>query len=458
MEDRMSRKNKIIEMEIENLEFPNKGTGSYEEKCVKVKGGIPGQKVRVKLTRNRKDHKEGKIMEVLESSPLEKENGCAHTGICGGCVYQKLSYEDELKLKLEGVKSLFEKQNLNVDILGIEPSPILVGYRNKMEYTFGDEVKDGPLALGLHVKGNFYSIVNTDDCNIINQDFTIVREQVRSYFEKLGVPFYHKRSHEGLLRHLVIRRAQTTGEILVNLVTSSQIEFNKEEFKDKLIGISNLEGKISGIIHTVNDGLGDVVQADSAELLYGTDIIQEEILGLEFQISPFSFFQTNTIGAEKLYSIAREFAGEKADRVIFDLYSGTGTIAQMMAGVSKKVIGIEIVEEAVEMARKNAELNKLENVEFIAADVFDGVEALSDKPDLIIIDPPRDGIHPKAIDKIIDFNPESFVYISCNPVTLVRDLKIFKDRGYNIEKTKLMDMFPRTTHVETVVLMSKVEK
>ena len=450
----MSRKYKMIEMTIEKLEFPNKGKGIYEDKTIKVKGGIPGQKVRVKLTRNRKDHKEGKIMEVLENSPLEKEKGCDHTGICGGCIYQKLTYQDELNLKLEGVKNLFEREKLDVGILDIEPSPILVGYRNKMEYSFGDEVKDGPLALGLHVKGNFYSIVNTDDCNIVNEDFTIIRERVRSYFQSLGLTFYHKRSHEGLLRHLVVRRASTTGEILVNLVTSSQVIFNKEEFKNTLLEIDNLNGKITGIIHTINDGLGDVVKADNTEIIYGTDIISEEILGLKFNISPFSFFQTNTMGAEKLYSIAREFAGEKKDRVIFDLYSGTGTIAQMMAGVSKKVIGIEIVEEAVEMARENAKLNKLDNVEFIAADVFDGVESIKDKPDLIIIDPPRDGIYPKAIDKIINFNPETFVYISCNPVTLVRDLKIFKERGYNIEKAKLMDMFPRTPHVETCVLLS----
>lgn len=452
----MSRKNKMIEIKIENLEFPNRGIGSYEDKIIKVKGGIPGQKVRVKLTRNRKDHREGKIMEILESSPLEKRKGCAHTGICGGCAYQKLSYKDELELILDGVKDLFKRVNLDVDILGIEPSPALIEYRNKMEYTFGDEEKGGPLALGLHKKGNFYSIVNTYDCNIVNQDFTVIRERVRSYFETQKLPFYHKRSHKGLLRHLVIRRTSTSGQILVNLVTSSQSDFNKREFKNELLGIENLEGEITGIIHTINDGLGDVVQADKTELLYGRDIIQEELLGLKFQISPFSFFQTNTLGAEKLYSIAREFAGDKKDRVIFDLYSGTGTIAQMMAGISKKVIGIEIVEEAVEMGRENIELNKLDNVEFIAADVFDGVESLPYKPDLIIIDPPRDGIHPKAIDKIIDFNPESFVYISCNPVTLVRDLKIFEDRGYKIDKVKLMDMFPRTPHVEVIVKLEKL--
>ena len=450
----MSKKNKMIEITIEELDFPNKGTGTYEDKKIKVKGGIPGQKVRVKLTRNRKDHKEGRIMDVLEKSPLEKEKGCDHTGICGGCAYQKLTYEDELSIKLKGVQKLFEKANLDGGFLEIVPSPNIVAYRNKMEYSFGDEVKDGPLALGLHVKGNFYSIVNTDDCNIVHEDFTIIREKVRSYFERLGLPFYHKRTHEGLLRHLVIRRASTSGQILVNLVTSSQTELNKKDFKKELLNIKDLQGTITGVIHTINDGLGDVVQADQTDLLYGTDTIQEEILGLKFNISPFSFFQTNTFGAEKLYEIARDFAGEKKDRVIFDLYSGTGTIAQMMANVSKKVIGIEIVEEAVEMARKNAELNKLDNVEFIAADVFDGVESITDKPDLIIIDPPRDGIHPKAIDKIIDFNPETFVYISCNPVTLVRDLKVFEDRGYKIEKAKLMDMFPRTPHVESIILMT----
>jgi tRNA G37 N-methylase Trm5 len=232
------------------------------------------------------------------------------------------------------------------------------------------------------------------------------------------------------------------------------MEFDRKSFARELLSLADLEGRITGILHTTNDGLGDTVTADKLDILHGTDIIHEEILGLRFKISPFSFFQTNTRGAERLYSIAREFAGEKEGRTIFDLYSGTGTIAQMMAAVAKKVIGIEIVEEAVDMARENAKLNDLDNVEFIADDVFKGVEDLEDKPDLIIIDPPRDGIHPKAIDKIIDFSPEEFVYISCNPVTLVRDLKIFKDRGYDIRRVKCMDMFPRTPHVETVVLLS----
>ena len=450
----MAKKNKLIDMNIERVEFPNKGIGEFEGTEIRVKGGIVGQKVKINVTRRKKEYWEGKIYEILETSPYETENGCAHTGICGGCTYQKLTYDKELEIKLNQLKDLFRRAEINVDIEGIEASPEINGYRNKMEYSFGDEEKDGPLALGLHMKNRFYEVVNTYDCNIVNMDFTIIREVTRKFFDDRNLHFYNKRSHTGLLRHLVVRRAQSTGEILVNLVTSSQIEFDKEAYVDSLLGIKDLEGKIKGILHTTNDGLADVVIADKLDILYGRDIIREEILGLKFDISPFSFFQTNTIGAEKLYSIAREFAGSDEKRVIFDLYSGTGTIAQMMSPIAKKVIGIEIVEEAVEKAKENALLNGLDNVEFIADDVFNAVDNLNIRPDLIILDPPRDGIHPKAINKIIDFKPERFVYISCNPSTLVRDLKEFKINGYRIDRVKCMDMFPRTPHVETVVLLS----
>lgn len=452
----MSNKAKLIDITIDRVDFPNKGKGTFEGKEVRFKGGIAGQKVRVNVTKRRKDYWEGKIYEVLESSSLESEKGCAHTGICGGCTYQKLTYDKELEIKLNQVKELFRKAELAVQIDGIEPSPEIIGYRNKMEYSFGDEEKDGPLALGLHMKNRFYEVVNTYDCNIVNEDFTSIREATRKFFDTRNLPFYNKRSHIGLLRHLVIRRAHSTGEILVNLVTSSQIEFDKEAYVDSLLNINILEGNITGILHTTNDGLGDVVIADKLDILYGTDIIREEILGLKFDISPFSFFQTNTIGAERLYSIAREFAGNDENRVIFDLYSGTGTIAQMMSPISMKVIGIEIVEEAVNKAKENALLNDLENVEFIAGDVFRAVDNLKMKPDLIILDPPRDGIHPKAINKIIDFKPEKFVYISCNPATLVRDLKVFEINGYGVDRVKCMDMFPRTPHVEAIVKIEKL--
>ena len=447
------KKNEIIEFIIDKVEFPNKGYGTYEGEAIRFKGGIAGQKVQARVHRKRKGYAEVKILDVLEKSPIQTEFACPHFGSCGGCTYQGLAYEDELKYKESQVRQLFEGEGLDINFLGIEPSPVVEGYRNKMEYTFGDEFKDGPLSLGLHKKGRFYEVVNVEHCNIVDSDFTTILVSALNYFQEKNTKFYNKRNHEGFLRHFVVRKAASTGEILLNLVTSSQGELDEEEFVSMLNKLE-LIGNINGILHTTNDGLSDTVQADKLDLLYGKDYITEELLGLKFNISPFSFFQTNTFGAEKLYTMAREFAGDIDDKIVFDLYSGTGTIAQIMAPVAKKVIGIEIVEEAVEMAKKNAKINGLDNVEFIAGDVLQAVDSLTIKPDLIVIDPPRDGIHPKAINKIIDFNPETFVYVSCNPVTLVRDLKIFMERGYKVVKAKCMDQFPRTPHVESIILMT----
>lgn len=451
----MVKKNEIIEFKIDRVDFPNKGKATYEDKELKFKGGIEGQKIQARVKRKRKGYIEVKPISVVERAPIETQEGCIHFGICGGCTFQSLTYEDELKLKEKQILELFKKAELDVNFLGIERSPIVEGYRNKMEYTFGDEMKDGPLALGMHRKGRFYEVVNVPECNIVEDDFTLIREEVLAYFREKEKSYYRKKNHVGFLRHLVVRKAQSTGEIMVNLVTSSQDTLDESEFADRLNSIK-LSGEITGILHTTNDSLSDAVKVDKMDLLYGRDYIMEEILGLKFKISPFSFFQTNTYGAEKLYSIAREFAGDIDEKIVFDLYSGTGTIAQIMAPMAKKVIGIEIVEEAVEKANENKELNGLDNIEFIAGDVLEKVDNLKEKPDLIMIDPPRDGIHPKAINKIIDFDPETFVYISCNPVTLVRDLKVFKERGYRIEKVKCMDMFPRTPHVETVCLLKGI--
>ena len=450
----MARKKKIIEMEIKETIFPNKSIGEYEGNTVICKGGIKGQVVRVLLNRRKGDYIEGRILETLENSPLETEVGCPHQGECGGCTYQRLSYENELKYKETQVLDLFTKAEIEgFNYLGIEGSPNIIGYRNKMEYTFGDERKDGPLSLGMNKVGRYYEVVEIPQCNIADRDSTIISQKVLEYFRKLGIPQYNKRRHEGVLRHLVIRKALSTGEILVNLVTSSQGEIDIDEFKNMLLQSNEIQGEIVGIFHTINDGLSDVVAADDLKLIYGRDYVVEEILGLKFKISPFSFFQTNTLGAEKLYSIVREFVGDKRG-IVFDLYSGTGTIAQILSLICEKVIGIEIVEEAVGKANENAKLNGLDNVEFIAGDVLKAVDTLEEKPDLIIIDPPRDGIHPKAINKIIDFNPDTFIYVSCNPVTLVRDLKVFESRGYKVDKVKLMDMFPRTRHVESIILMT----
>jgi len=449
----MGRKEKIVEIEIQKVLYPNISIGEYEGKKVKLKGGIEGQKIKAKIVRRRKDYDEAKILEVLDKSPLEKIEGCPHKHLCGGCTYQSLTYDDELELKNRQIRELFEKENIQLDDFEILSSPRVTEYRNKMEYTFGDEGKDTSLSLGLHIKGRIFEVVNTDYCNIVDKDFTKIRDCVRKYFLDLNYPYYNTRSHEGFLRHLVIRKALSTGEILVNLVTTSTMDFIKEDFIKLLLSIE-LSGNIVGIIHTVNDGLADVVKADKIEILYGKDYITENIMGLNFKISPFSFFQTNTFGAEKLYETAMNFVKNIEGKTIFDLYSGTGTIAQIMAKKAKKVIGIEIVEEAVKMAKENAEFNNFTNVEFIAGDVLEKIENINIKPDLVVLDPPRDGIHPKAIGKIIEYKPKEFLYISCNPVTLVRDIKIFNENGYKLDKVKCVDMFPRTNHVESIILMT----
>jgi 23S rRNA (uracil-5-)-methyltransferase RumA len=260
--------------------------------------------------------------------------------------------------------------------------------------------------------------------------------------------------HEGYLRHLLVRKAKKTGEILVDLVTTTQVIFDLTEYAAVLKGL-DYEGELVGILHTSNDSLSDVVANDGTEILYGRDYITEELLGLRFKITPFSFFQTNSLGAEVLYDKVRSYVGSVDNKTVFDLYSGTGTIAQILAPVAKKVVGVEIIEEAVEAAKVNAGLNGLSNCEFIAGDVLKVIGDLTDKPDIIILDPPRDGIHPKAIGHIIDFGVDNIVYVSCKPTSLARDLEIFEERGYKMVKACCADMFPAAAHCETVCLLSK---
>ena len=274
------------------------------------------------------------------------------------------------------------------------------------------------------------------------------------FFTERGTKFYHKKRRDGELRHLVVRKAAFTGEILVNLVTTSGYTFDPEEYSRAVLSL-DLDGKIVGVLHTINDVISDVVQSDETRTLYGNDYFYETLLGLKFKISAFSFFQTNSRGAERLYSVVRDYAGDTSGKIVFDLYCGTGTIGQVMSDGSKKVIGIEIVEDAVKAANDNAVLNGIKNCEFIAGDVLKKVEELDEKPDLIIVDPPRDGINPKAILKIINFGADEIVYVSCKPTSLARDLKIFEENGYTVKKVKCVDMFPRTVHVETVVLLVK---
>ena len=456
------KKGDYCEAVVETIEFPNKGVLHIDGERVIVKNALPGQTIRFVINKKRKGKCEGRLLEVLAPSSLEQTEGtCPHFGICGGCLYQSLPYEEQLKIKEQQVKSLIDGVCSSYVFEGIKGSPVIKGYRNKMEFSFGDEFKDGPLALGMHRRGSFYDIVNTPECQIVNQDFCKILTYTLEYFTEKKAGYYKKLQHVGYLRHLLVRRAVKTGEILAALVTSGQtetLETGEEEllegWRAGLLSLP-LEGSFAGILHIRNDSLADVVQSDESRILYGKDYFYEELLGLNFRISPFSFFQTNSLGAEVLYETARGYVGETADKVVFDLYSGTGTIAQIIAPVASKVVGVEIVEEAVEAARENAAMNGLSNCEFIAGDVLKVIDELQDKPDLIILDPPRDGIHPKALEKIIDFGVDRMVYISCKPTSLARDLVVLQERGYQVEKVCCVDMFPATANVETVVLLSR---
>lgn len=470
------KKGQVYEGYVERVDFPNKGIVRCEDEVAVVKNALPGQKISFMVSKKRKGKVEGRLLEVLEKAPAEIESVCPHFGECGGCSYQNLPYEEQLHIKEAQVRRLlapvFEKQMLlegktdidaytNSIFEGIKPSPVQFGYRNKMEFSFGDERKDGPLSLGMHKRGSFYDIVTVDQCQIVDEDYRKILTCVLNYFTQKQASFYHRLRHEGYLRHLLVRKAQKTGEILIALVTSTQESYPLQPLVDALLALP-LDGKITGVLHTKNDSLADVVQSDETVTLYGKDYFYEELLGLKFKISQFSFFQTNSLGAEVLYKTAREYLGDisddgKNDKTVFDLYSGTGTIAQLIAPVAKKVIGVEIVEEAVEAARENAKLNGLDNCEFIAGDVLKVIDDIKEKPDFIILDPPRDGIHPKALQKIIDYGVDRIVYISCKPTSLARDLETLIEQGYRMERVTAVDQFAGTNHVENIVGLRRLD-
>ncbi len=473
------KKGQVYEGVVERVDFPNKGIVRVGDETCVVKNSLPGQKISLCVNKVRKGKAEGRLVEVMEKSPLECGSPCSHFGLCGGCTYLSIPYEEQLKIKeaqvAKLIKGVLEKQSESYVWEGIKGSPVQFGYRNKMEFSFGDEYKDGPLSLGMHKRGSFYDVVAVTDCQIVDEDYRRILSGTLEFFRERKVSYFHRLRHEGFLRHLLVRKAVKTGEILIALVTTTQWQDSEaetvqmiEEYKQLLLDMK-LDGKIAGILHILNDSIADVVQSDETKVLYGQEYFYEELLGLKFRISTFSFFQTNSLGAEVLYDTVREYVkwadeqakdalsvnGEKSGRVVFDLYSGTGTIAQLMAPVAEKVIGVEIVEEAVVAAGQNAKLNGLTNCEFIAGDVLKVLDEVEEKPDLIILDPPRDGIHPKALPKIIAYGVEYIVYVSCKPTSLARDLEVFLENGYHVERAVAVDQFPWTANCETVALLRR---
>lgn len=469
------KKGNIYTGKVESVSFPDRGLVVGEEGRAHVKECIEGQKISFKVKRKRDGISEGEFVELLEKSPLETETPkCPHFGTCGSCKLQTLPYETQAARKEAQIRKLLDEAIAGSNGImphdsgdcsgetgfyewqGILKSPAAFEYRNKMEFSFGNAYKNGPLTLGLHRKNSFYDVIDVPSCYLIDGDVRAVTATVLELCREREYDFFHKMSHEGYLRHLLVRKTYYTNELMVVLVTSGNAPSDEPDFLEMLVKrLCALKKAPDAILHTINNSLADVISNDGTTLLFGRDYIEEKLLGLTFKISPFSFFQTNSRGAEVLYDKAREYVGETRDKIIFDLYSGTGTIAQLLAPVAKKVIGVEIIPEAVDAARENAKLNGLSNCSFIADDVLRALDEITEKPDFIVLDPPRDGVNPKALTKILAYGVDNILYISCKATSLARDLAPMQMAGYRVKKAACVDLFPQTGHVETCVLLSR---
>ena len=480
----MLKRKDVAECVIERVDYPNCGRYKTEEgQKLTVKNTLPGQRIRCRIFKKHQDRVEGRLFEIVEKSPLEtREKVCDNFPLCGGCLCQTMPYEDQLAMKEDMVRRLLEEVVDDAVYDGILRSPLEFEYRNKMEFSFGDDVENGPLTLGLHRRNTTYTVLNAHSCALAHEDMRKVLGATLDYCREMGLKKYDKKIHKGFLRFLLVRRSQTTGELLVYIVTSSQQEHDFSDWAERLLALP-IEGSYAGIFHAIDDKMSDAVKVDYAKPLYGKEYFYEELLGLKFKVTAFSFFQTNTPGAEVLYDAVRRYVtggipegnGGSGDisaqteqahtdenrteaPVLYDLYSGTGTIGQVLSPVAGKVYGIELIPEAVDAARENAALNNITNCEFIAGDVLEKLAELPEKPDYIVLDPPREGINPKALGQIIDYGVGEMVYISCKASSFKRDMVTLRANGWKVKRYCLVDLFPQTMHVETVVLMSRVKE
>jgi len=413
---------------------------------------------------------------------------CKHFGTCGGCSYLDIPYPQELAQKEATLRETLTPYAHLLE--NITPAPNQKGYRNKMELAFGDQGKDSvhTLALGIRKRRSFYEVATVESCELIPEDFRTIALHVQSYFREAGEAFFHRKRHTGTLRHLVLRRGEFTGEILICLSTTSKLETELAPLITQLQALP-LNGKIVGILHSINDGVADVVRDNDIHILWGQDHFRERLAispkiglqtapemhqepgtpgllqpvsnrnayNLDFTVSAFSFFQTNSAGAEVLYGIINDMATQatKSASLAYDLYCGTGTIAQVLSPSFDKVIGIELNPSAIAAAQENARLNGITNCEFFAGDVQEVIDNWQTTPDVVIVDPPRNGLHPKALAKLIALSPPNLVYVACKPESLARDMALLVEAGYKPIRAAAVDMFPRTPHMEAIMLLRK---
>ncbi|MGF7042976.1 23S rRNA (uracil(1939)-C(5))-methyltransferase RlmD [Mucilaginibacter lappiensis] len=459
-------KQKFFEdVRIIDIAEEGKGVGKTDDFVLFVDKAIPGDIADVQVYKSKKNFGEGKIIALKQPSEYRVEPFCEHFGTCGGCKWQHMDYKGQLKFKQKSVADALGRiAKIDVDgMMDIVPSPADRYYRNKLEYTFSDKrwLYDGENredetlnmnALGFHIPGRFDKILDVKHCYLQAEPSNELRNSIRDFVIEQGYSFYNLRNHEGALRNLIVRTS-STGEIMVIVVFA----YVSEEEVDKLMNFIDAGfPEITSLLYIINQKKNDTIFDQDVVAFKGPEYIHEEMNGIRFRIGPKSFYQTNSIQALRLYEIARDFAGFKGDELVYDLYTGAGTIANFIAGHVKEVVGVEYVPTAIEDAKVNSAINNITNTKFYAGDMKDVLVAdfvaEHGKPDVIITDPPRAGMHPDVVNRLMEIEAEKIVYVSCNAATQARDLLVLKEK-YDTVKIQPVDMFPHTQHVENVVLL-----
>ena len=448
------RKGEELELFIDSLAYGGNGVARLNGFVVFVRGALPGDRVRARVTKTKRGFAEAVAEAVLEPSAMRVEAPCRHFGVCGGCRFQDLAYEAQIAAKEQQVRDALTRIGRIVDppLDPIVPAASQFGYRNKLEYSFtriGDE-----LDLGFHRAGRWDEVIGIEECLLTTDLGNAVRLAVRGWAREEKLEPYDQVTGQGYLRHLVYREGRNTGQALVLLVTGPGERFEKGYFVDVLRRFP----EVRSVHWAVNDTPAERTNVPS-QLLWGAEAIEEEILGLRFRIRPGAFFQTNTEMAEQLYELARAYVGLEGTENVFDLYCGTGTIGLALAARARAVWGVEISEESVACAIENAELNGIENARFFAGNVGQSLEELGEhagRPDVVVVDPPRAGLVGKALRRTGGLQANRIVYVSCNPTTLASDVQVLRDEfGYELVRTRPVDMFPHTPHVESVSLLER---
>ncbi len=450
----MLQKNQEIELLIDGMTAEGSGVGHYDGQAVFVRGTAMGDEIVAHIILAKKNYAVGKISKIVKPSADRIEPDCDVSEKCGGCAFRHISYDAELEIKQQKVVDAFTR----IGHLDVPVSRVLGGttdaYRNKAQFPVANDTRDNSLLIGFYA-WNTHRIVPCKSCKLQHPIFEDILNIISNWADENKVPAYDEKTGRGLLRHIYIRRAHKSGEIMVCLVISGDsIPAKDDLITDLLAGVKN----IKSIVLNINREDTNVVMGRKCINLLGDGYISDELLGKTFRISPLSFYQVNSEQCEVLYSKAAEFADLKGSETLLDLYCGTGTIGLTMADKVKRLVGVEIVPEAIEDAKKNAEINGVTNAEFYCGDAAKIVKDLEIKPDVILVDPPRKGMAESLIHDIVGMDPKKVVYVSCDPATLARDCAKFTELGYHVVSARPVDMFPRTAHVETVCLMSRKEK